>query len=434
MKIKRIWAKNLHGYLNFDIYPNESLSILVGINGSGKTSALNIINWLTTPSIPNIATHVFREIGIEIVQSNHEISIRVEQSAKDLNIHCTRDGKNFSPINVRFNRSPKDLINNKNARDEAFESYHGLSPEKSEVELWGFLKTLPKPLVISLDRRITIRTTTSSLVDDFDPEYYRLTRRIHQPPADPIAQIESLARDRHSKYKFDLIRINDELKSNIIASSFSLQPNKTQIPSIKDINQLESKLLKQITSWHNNQAYTRSISAYFRWIRSITESITNNTAKESNIISNYLRGDMIRINALSDSFNKFEKDSVDVHRPIKTYLDVLNTLVSDSDKTLQFNEESSELAFKTSRDETPRSVELMSSGEKQVLILLTLIAFPPETITSFIIDEPEISLHPKWQHQLLPSVMQLINRNNQMIVASHSPELVGRFKEFCIGI
>ena len=43
MKIDTLVISNLYGYINKEIDFNNDLTLLVGINGSGKTSILNII-------------------------------------------------------------------------------------------------------------------------------------------------------------------------------------------------------------------------------------------------------------------------------------------------------------------------------------------------------------------------------------------------------
>jgi transposase InsO family protein len=52
----------LHGYLDKDIRFNSDINLLVGINGSGKTSVLNIISWLLQPAIPHLCVTEFKEL------------------------------------------------------------------------------------------------------------------------------------------------------------------------------------------------------------------------------------------------------------------------------------------------------------------------------------------------------------------------------------
>ena len=44
-----------------------------------------------------------------------------------------------------------------------------------------------------------------------------------------------------------------------------------------------------------------------------------------------------------------------------------------------------------------------------------------------LIDEPEISLHPQWQRKII-DVYKSIGENNQLIIATHSPHIVGSVK------
>lgn len=68
----------------------------------------------------------------------------------------------------------------------------------------------------------------------------------------------------------------------------------------------------------------------------------------------------------------------------------------------------------------------LSSGEKQLLrILLETLSAGRSTI---IIDEPEISMHVDWQRRLI-SAMRQLNPNCQIIVATHSPEVMAELDD-----
>ncbi|MBN3238336.1 AAA family ATPase [Pectobacterium versatile] len=68
----------------------------------------------------------------------------------------------------------------------------------------------------------------------------------------------------------------------------------------------------------------------------------------------------------------------------------------------------------------------LSSGEKQVLILLTEALLQEGESKLYIADEPELSLHIDWQGKIIPSIRS-INRNAQIIIATHSPEVAGEY-------
>lgn len=65
----------------------------------------------------------------------------------------------------------------------------------------------------------------------------------------------------------------------------------------------------------------------------------------------------------------------------------------------------------------------LSSGEKQMLVLLinTLLLLKKECIVFW--DEPELSMHVDWQ-RILIATMQKINPNMQLIIATHSPFII----------
>jgi predicted ATPase len=65
----------------------------------------------------------------------------------------------------------------------------------------------------------------------------------------------------------------------------------------------------------------------------------------------------------------------------------------------------------------------LSSGEKQMLvILLTVLVQDNQSFTLFM-DEPEVSLHVEWQQKLISLIRQL-NPKVQIILTTHSPAVV----------
>ena len=70
----------------------------------------------------------------------------------------------------------------------------------------------------------------------------------------------------------------------------------------------------------------------------------------------------------------------------------------------------------------------LSSGEKQILILLTEVLLKVDEPVVYIADEPELSLHVTWQEKLLESLVTL-GGQKQIIVATHSPDIVGKFRD-----
>ena len=69
----------------------------------------------------------------------------------------------------------------------------------------------------------------------------------------------------------------------------------------------------------------------------------------------------------------------------------------------------------------------LSSGEKQLFLRGLSLKFLEVNNSIILIDEPEISLHPEWQQKII-KVYETIGINNQLIIATHSPHIVGDIK------
>jgi len=77
----------------------------------------------------------------------------------------------------------------------------------------------------------------------------------------------------------------------------------------------------------------------------------------------------------------------------------------------------------------PLKLAMLSSGEKQLLLLLCNTLAARDQASMLIIDEPEISLNVKWQRRLVQALLDCIRgKSVQLIFATHSIELLARHK------
>ena len=65
----------------------------------------------------------------------------------------------------------------------------------------------------------------------------------------------------------------------------------------------------------------------------------------------------------------------------------------------------------------------LSSGEKQLLIILLTVLVEDDQPYVLFMDEPEVSLHIEWQKRLIDLVLEL-NPNVQVIMTTHSPAVI----------
>lgn len=69
------------------------------------------------------------------------------------------------------------------------------------------------------------------------------------------------------------------------------------------------------------------------------------------------------------------------------------------------------------------TIDQLSDGEKQLYgrVIALMILNPSNSM--ILIDEPEIALHPAWQQKIM-QIYSRIGKNNQFIVATHSPQII----------
>ena len=101
------------------------------------------------------------------------------------------------------------------------------------------------------------------------------------------------------------------------------------------------------------------------------------------------------------------------------FQDVVDSLFKETGKTIL--RDKNELYF-DSFGETLSPYKL-SSGEKQMLIILLSVLVQNKRHYTLFMDEPEVSLHVEWQQQLV-SLIRDLNPNAQIILTTHSPAVI----------
>ena len=117
--------------------------------------------------------------------------------------------------------------------------------------------------------------------------------------------------------------------------------------------------------------------------------------------------------------------------PLKRYESITNSFLEGKQVSIGPNG----ILTIASRDQKGTEVRIqnLSSGEKQLLILLTQALLWENKSVIYVADEPELSLHVQWQEKLLSSIRELAQQC-QIIVATHSPDIVGEFQEKVIDL
>ena len=105
--------------------------------------------------------------------------------------------------------------------------------------------------------------------------------------------------------------------------------------------------------------------------------------------------------------------------PKKQFQDLVDELFAPTAKTIV--RDSNEIMFNQYGETIPPY--MLSSGEKQILVILLTALVQEGRPGVMLMDEPEISLHIEWQQRLITLVRSL-NPNTQIILCTHSPAII----------
>ena len=105
--------------------------------------------------------------------------------------------------------------------------------------------------------------------------------------------------------------------------------------------------------------------------------------------------------------------------PKRKFQGMIDSLFSDTGKQLIRSQ--NDIAFSQLGERlTPYQ---LSSGEKQMLVILLTVLIEDNKPYVLFMDEPEISLHIDWQQRLIDLILEL-NPNVQIILTTHSPAVI----------
>lgn len=137
----------------------------------------------------------------------------------------------------------------------------------------------------------------------------------------------------------------------------------------------------------------------------------------------------VRIHSVVEEWNKLIDRRRELFEPRETFLEILNSMVLG--KKFFINEKN-ELSV-AGRSSEFFSLTQLSSGEKQLLIVLGEALLQERKPWIYIADEPELSLHVSWQESLVRNLIA-INPNAQIIFATHSPDIVSTYGDCVINM
>lgn len=111
--------------------------------------------------------------------------------------------------------------------------------------------------------------------------------------------------------------------------------------------------------------------------------------------------------------------AAELTKPKKEFQDLIDELFAPTAKTIV--RDSNEILFNQYSETIPPY--MLSSGEKQILVILLTALVQEGRPGVMLMDEPEISLHIEWQQRLI-TLVRTMNPNTQIILCTHSPAII----------
>jgi predicted ATP-dependent endonuclease of OLD family len=101
------------------------------------------------------------------------------------------------------------------------------------------------------------------------------------------------------------------------------------------------------------------------------------------------------------------------------FYDIVDNLFGATDKVIL----RSERGIRLMQEGDILTFRQLSSGEKQMLLILLTVLLQHSLPYVLFMDEPEVSLHMEWQKSLIDNILRL-NPNIQIILTTHSPAII----------
>jgi predicted ATP-binding protein involved in virulence len=444
MKINSFKAEGVHDYLRFDITFYPDLTFLIGINGSGKTSALKLILGLTSPAFQhlNSINYKYCEVICSSISDERDIVIKAEQTKETFTLQLTYKGSVITsgPIK-RFTRGEEmpydtdEIISIEQRHKEGFDAQ----------EVARKIRELATPKFLGLDRRIyegsNIQSRFRSKRGFFQPKYRSRNEGYPEPQAIDISleEVQSLIFDYTRRLPEQQYQINDEFKQKLFNQSFNFieQHDIEDIAPSGSFKEKKEKVLKAIDdlgirglNYYINNFFTKMENValeYEHFDHDQKDGDGQVTFKKLDVLSKWYRNgtQLKRIDDIIRYSQEYQSKVADLRAPFKKLESLTMNFLKEGKKKLKIEADGEIKVVVTGAQSS--NIYGLSSGEKQIIIMIAHLIFEEAQKASgvFIIDEPELSLHIAWQEIFVQSIMEA-SPNTQFILATHSPSIIAK--------
>lgn len=398
---------------------NDDVNIFIGRNGTGKTTFINLLQAVISVDLELLYSLQFEKIIINLKTGKKKRKIEVEKLGDNLmykEIHYKIGAKKYS-LPIIPERELKYLGKRSGRINPRF--------YREVQEIRGTLKKLINVSYLSVSRDNTnefrenrredftnvIDVRLEELIGDLTT--YQLQLETDLSKLSKGFQ-EDVLRSMLFNEEFDYVKVNEPVTLDIRRIGIGLKQ------AYRGLGILDSQ---------TDQAIDRHIEAIKKAANSINESVKD---KDKGVYPNDVTPLTLlrRTRKMNELSAELETNKKRIFERLDDFINLLNEFHDTKYFSLQ---DSKTGGITVIKDETEIPLVQLSSGEKQLIILLTEALLQKGKETLFIADEPELSLHIEWQRKVISSIRKL-NPNSQIIVATHSPEIVGKFKDSIINM
>lgn len=417
--LRSIDIHKLHGKYDYNIDFNKDLTLLYGSNGCGKTTILNIVNSIITGKFYQLYKYKFESIIIVLYESDQFIFVYYDN--------------NDNLIHVKLN---DQVVRIKQRDDEYY--FDGLklrrkNINKSELNLEKKIKNLFNFIYLPLNRSENYQEIT------FKDYKYVNNECVYNYLDYSIMEVETLILEATRKITLEENEINKNYQKDLLSSSINLY-NKDDMSKLMfnaksiDLKQVKNNKEKYIEILKEFDLYDLSmkskIDKFFLLFNRFISAFRNNNSTNYSDFMLLIYIEYLKVEHVIEIAEKYSVVKQEIHKPINQFQDIINEFFKyeSINKSIIINQDGK---VDIASDAGPMSLFELSSGEKQLIITFAKLIFLIDKNKNnvFIIDEPESSLHLMWQSLLIPTLLS-IDKNIQFIFATHSPEIVGKFRNY----